>query len=80
MPRPKNITPSEKRTVSLPIELWEFIDSLDIDPIRGAPRYGSQTRYLTRIIRQDMDRFLSVSRLADNFEPDSDPDGDLNNE
>jgi hypothetical protein len=55
----------EKRTVSLPTRIWNWIDKLDIDPVRKKPRYGAQTRFFERICNQEIRRVDGVKALAD---------------
>jgi hypothetical protein len=68
MPRPTRSTPTESRTVTLPKSLWEFIDSTDIDPIRGKPRYGHMTRFFERVVRLEMSRVRKVTSILEELQ------------
>lgn len=65
MPRPARSEKMEKRTVSLPARIWRHIDSLDIDPVRKKPRYGSMNRFFERVCNQDIKRLQDLKDLAE---------------
>lgn len=64
MPRPTRSTPTTKRSVTLPNDLWDFIDKIDWDPVRDKPRYGGQAKILERLVREERKRIQAVNDLS----------------
>ena len=54
----------ETRNIVLPKSLWDWIDKLSIDPVRGKPTYGFRTKFFERLIRQEQKRIESLKSLA----------------
>lgn len=54
MARPRNAVPSVEKRVSLPEDLCAILDLQFYSQLEGRIPYGAWSRYLERLIRQDL--------------------------
>jgi len=64
MPRPKREKPASKRVVTLPDELWDYIDNLERNPLSGKSQYGFRSKYFERLVRLDKKRTEGIIDLT----------------
>lgn len=65
MARPSRGIALESRKVQLPKELWDALDTLHRDPVRGKPRYGATTQLFERLVRQHLKTHARVQKLTE---------------
>lgn len=56
MPRPKAITPSVEKSISLPVDLCAKVDLLLLDPLEAKIPHGAWSRLLQSLIREWLEK------------------------
>ncbi len=62
--RPANSIPSVEWKIMIPEDLAANVELLCFDPVRNKPAFGARSAYLTRLIREDLEKRKLIESKA----------------